>query len=265
MTAIDTHAHIDHIENWQQALDEAAAAGVEAVMAVTVDWASMQKTLEIQKGVRRPRIYVALGIHPGNIKAEEVEETLQFLRAHIREAAAVGEIGLDFWYKWVRKDDAKKEEQRRVFRRQLEIAQEFELPVIVHARGTWRESFETVRSVGLAKALFHWYSGPLDVLDDIIKEGYLVSASPSLAYSPPSREAIARAPIDQTLIETDSPVFYRTGEGEGGFEAGPKDVFKTLAAYVQLKNLGEDKALEIFNRNARRFFSLEEKSTAGSS
>lgn len=257
MAIIDTHAHIDHIENWKKALHEAAQAGVEDVIAVTVDLASMKKTLEIRRTVQDPRIHVALGIHPGNINAQEVDETLQFLRGEIAQAVAVGEIGLDFWYKWVRKDDARKNEQRDVFRRQLEIAREFDKPVIVHTRGTWRESFETVKSFGLKKALFHWYSGPLDVLDDILQEGYFVSTSPSVAHSPQSREAMAHARIEQTLIETDSPVFYRTGEGEDGFQAAPKDVFRTLAAYAQLKGMDEEKVRTVVNANARRFFSLE--------
>lgn len=257
MAIIDTHAHIDHIERWQEALEEAADVGVEAVVAVTVDLASMKKTLEIRRTVQHPKIYVALGIHPGNINPDEVNETLKFMREQIAQAVAVGEIGLDFWYKWVRKDDAKKNEQRDVFRRQLEIAQEFDKPVIVHTRGTWRESFETVKSFGLKKALFHWYSGPIDVLNDILQEGYFVSTSPSVAHSPQSREAMAHAKIEQTLIETDSPVFYRTGEGEDGFQAAPKDVFRTLAAYAQLKGMDEEKVRTIVNANARRFFSLE--------
>lgn len=254
---IDTHAHIDHIEHWQEALDEAAQAGVEAVVAVTVDLASMKKTLLIRRTVHRPQIHVALGIHPGNINREEVDETLKFMREQIAQAAAVGEIGLDFWYKWVRKDDAKKNEQRDVFRRQLEIAREFDKPVIVHTRGTWREGFETVKSLGLKKALFHWYSGPLDVLDDILQEGYFVSTSPSVAHNPQSREAMAHARIEQTLIETDSPVFYRTAEGDEGFQATPKDVFRTLSAYAQLKGMDQEKVRTVVNANARRFFSLE--------
>lgn len=256
MTAIDTHAHLDHVENVEQALKEAAEAGVEAVVAVGSDLASNQKNLTIKKSTARPKIYLGLGIHPGNIKAEELEPTYKFIRENIAEASAIGEIGLDFWYKWVRKDQEKHEEQRRVFLRQLEMAKEFDLPAVIHSRGTWRECLETTQKVGIKKAVFHWYSGPLDVLKDIVAAGYFVSCSPGVAYSPQSREAMTHAPLENTLIETDCPVFYRTGEGEEGYNATPKHVFKTLKAYCALKNLNEPDALPILNRNAKLFFNI---------
>ncbi|MDP2653922.1 MAG: TatD family hydrolase [Candidatus Omnitrophota bacterium] len=259
---IDTHAHMDQVPDAPSALEESARAGVEAVVAVGVDLASNKANLELKKTVAAPKIFVGLGIHPGNIKAEEVEDTLTFIRGHLSEAHAIGEIGLDFWYKWVRKDQDKKDEQRRVFRRQLDLAAECGLPAVVHSRGTWQECLDTVRESGVKKAVFHWYSGPVDVLEKILAAGYLVSCSPSLAYSPQSREAIAHAPIEQTMIETDSPVFYRfSADGDDGFQATPKDVFRTLEAYCELKKVDRDRALEILNRNARSFFGMEPHGT----
>ncbi len=256
MNIIDTHAHLDHLDNIEQALKSASENGVEAIVAVGVDLAANKKNLELKFKTQHPKIYVALGIHPGNIKQGEVDDGIQFIRDHIREAKAIGEIGLDFWYKWVKKDQQKKDEQRQVFRRQLKLAKEFNLPVVIHSRGTWRECFETAKEEGIKKAVFHWYSGPLDVLEDIVKNDYFVSATPSIVYSPQSREAIRHAPIENTLIETDSPVYFGTDETDG-FKAEPKDVVRTLKAYCALKNMEEEKALEIFNRNAKKFFGLD--------
>ena len=118
MKIIDTHAHLDQVENCEAELKDAAAAGVEAVVAVGSDLASNQRNLAIKKSTVAPKIYLGLGIHPGNIKAEDIEPTIKFIRDNIREANAVGEIGLDFWYKWLRKDAEKHEEQRRVFLQQ---------------------------------------------------------------------------------------------------------------------------------------------------
>ncbi len=256
LKAIDTHAHLDHVEHVEQALLDAAAAGVERIVAPGMDLPSMQKNLALKRNVSSPKIYIGLGIHPANIVAEHVEDTIRFMREHVKEAHSIGEIGLDFWYKWVRKDDVKKEEQRQVFRRQLLLAREFDLPVIIHSRGTWRECLDTARDSGIKKAVFHWYSGPLDVLADILAVGYLISASPALAFSPQSREAIQHAPIEQTLIETDCPVFYNYPEPDGGFTSQPKDVFKTLTAYAKLKQVEPEPALWILNQNAKDFFNL---------
>ncbi len=122
MKIIDTHAHLDHLENLNPALEEAAAAGVEGIVAVGEDLDSNRKNLEIKKSVTLPKIYLGLGMHPGNIKADDIESCMEFIRENIQQADAIGEIGLDFWYKWVRKDKEKKDEQRKVFRRLLELA-----------------------------------------------------------------------------------------------------------------------------------------------
>ncbi len=254
MTIIDTHAHLDHLPDAEEALKAAYAQHVSDIVAVGVDLAANQKNLELKKSVAHPRIHVALGIHPGNIKAEAVEETLQFIRKNIREAVAVGETGLDFWYKTVKKDEDKKREQREVFQRQLDIAKEFQLPIVIHSRGAWRDCLEMTKSAGIPKALFHWYSGPVDILKEILDAGFFVSCSPSLAYSPQSREAISFAPTERTLIETDTPVHY--GKGEEGFQAEPKDVWRTLRAYCALKNLDEEMTLNILNQNAKSFFGI---------
>jgi len=263
MNIIDTHAHLDHIENIDQALANADDAGVEAVVTMSIDSESCRKNLEIKKAHDKPRIYLAFGMHPSDANRDRLTECVELIRQHRDELTAVGEIGLDFWYKWVRKDKEKKDEQRAIFRALLELACELDLPAVIHTRGTWRECYETAKGVGIKKAEFHWYSGPLDVLKDILDSGYYVSASPSLAYSPQSREAISYAPIDRTMIETDSPVFYRTADikedknSQEGFQAEPKDVFQTLRAYCELKKIKKAEAVEIFNRNAREFFKLD--------
>jgi len=100
MKAIDTHAHLDHIEDLDQALNEAHAAGVVGIVTVSEGLISSKRNLEIKKSASVLKIYVGLGIHPGTIKSDEVEECIDFIRQNIHEANAIGEIGLDFWYKF---------------------------------------------------------------------------------------------------------------------------------------------------------------------
>ena len=145
--------------------------------------------------------------------------------------------------------------QRDVFEKHLELAKEFNLPIVIHSRGAEEDCLKMTMAAGIKRALFHWYSGRLDVLEKILAQGYYVSTSPSVAHSGPSRQAMTKAPIEQTLIETDAPVFFRTN-AEEGFQSEPKDVWKTLKAYADLKQIDEQKALEILNQNARTFFSL---------
>jgi len=255
---IDTHAHLDEIENFDQAMGNARQAGVEGIVAVSISLESCIKTIRLSRQCNDPKIYLALGMHPSDADTTKVDDCVKLMYEHRERLTAVGEIGLDFWYKWARKDKEKKDEQRMVFRKQLEAALDLDLPVIVHTRGTWRQALDIVKEVGNKKVEFHWYSGPIDVLDDILAEGFYVSTSPSVAFSPQSQEAMAHAPIEQTMIETDSPVFFKDREtNDSGFRAEPKDVLRTLDAYSRLKGMDKEDALKILNANARRFFNLK--------
>jgi TatD DNase family protein len=104
------------------------------------------------------------------------------------------------------------------------------------------------------RALFHWYSGPVDILDQILSAGFYVSTSISVAYSPESRKAMTHAPLERILVETDSPVQYK--DGEGSFMAEPKDVIRTWKALAQLKNINEQEVLDRINLNAKTFFGI---------
>lgn len=256
---IDTHAHLDHVDNIEEALSQADQLGVTGVVAVSIDLAANKKNLEIKKKITAPSIYVALGMHPESLEntdQQAIDDCFKFVKEHIKEAVAVGEIGLDYWYKWARKNDEKKKLQREVFERYLNLAKESNLPAIIHSRGSWRDCLDIAKSIGVKKANFHWYSGPGDILDEIVSCGFFVSASPALSYSPQHQDAIRRAPIENTLIETDSPVFY--SEGEGGFAATPKDVLRTLKLYAAIKNLSEEKVAQALYQNSKDFFDIKE-------
>ena len=254
MMIIDSHAHIDQIEDLSDALTRAHEAGVSDIMAMSVDLPSMKKVLEIAGQYQQPRIHPALGVHPGLIKQDTQSLALEFMRAHIKEARAIGETGLDYWYKWVRKDEGERQKQKDSFSFHLGLACEFDLPIVIHSRGAWRDCLNLARESRVKRALFHWYSGPLDILDQILEAGFYVSTSPSVAYSPESQKAMAHAPIERILIETDSPVHFK--DGESSFMAEPKDVIRTWQALAQLKNMNEQDTLALVNTNAKVFFRI---------
>lgn len=266
MRIIDTHTHLYDAPDIGQVLRDSAAAGVSDVVALGVDLPSNKRHIEIAcvgacHGVPSIidggiRIHLALGLHPGNIKSDEIEPYFSFLRDHLNvgvgpcarpdKIVAIGEVGLDFMYKWVRQDEAKKNEQRLVFQRHLEMAKEFDLPIVIHCRGAWRECLKMTITSGVKKAVFHWYSGPMDVLKDILDAGYLISESVALEYSPDARKAAEYAPMDRIMVETDTPV--------RGW--APKDVWRTFRTLCAIKGLEEEKALDQVNVNARAFFNI---------
>ena len=240
---VDGHAHLEELADLPASLQEAKEAGVCGIVAVGMDVESNRKILQIA-GANTRYVYPALGYHPWQIKEEGVEANLSFIRDHVKEGVALGEIGLDYRIK------VKKELQWEVFGKLLDIARESDKPVIIHCRYSHRRAFEMVKERRIEKAVFHWYSGSIDLLDEILSRGYFISATPALVYSPIHQEAIKRAPIEKVLLETDTPVKYQ------GKEAKPKDVRVSLGEVARLKDMDRSIVAEQTTANASQFFGI---------
>lgn len=240
---IDVHAHLAELNDLSQALQEAKEAGVCGIIAVGSDIESNQKTIKIAQTYPQ-YVYPAIGYHPWEIEEEEIEENLFFVRSHAEECIALGELGLDYRIK------VKKELQLRVFNELLEVAYQFNKPIIIHCRFSHRETLKMILERGIRQAVFHWYSGLIDVLDEILAKGYFISATPALRYSPPHKEAIKRAPLERILLETDTPVTYQ------GMESRPKDVRITMEEVGFLKRLNPLTVSSQTTANAAHFFQI---------
>jgi TatD DNase family protein len=240
---VDGHAHLEELADLPASLQEAKEAGVCGIVAVGMDVESNRKILQIA-GANTRYVYPALGYHPWQIKEEGVEANLSFIQDHVKEGVALGEIGLDYRIK------VKKELQWEVFGKLLDIARESDKPVIIHCRYSHRRAFEMVKERRIEKAVFHWYSGSIDLLDEILSRGYFISATPALVYSPPHQEAIKRAPLEKVLLETDTPVKYQ------GKEAKPKDVRVSLGEVARLKDMDRSIVAEQTTANASQFFGI---------
>ncbi len=243
ISSVDSHAHLDELDDLSEALQEARRGGVKGIIGVGVDVESNKKILKIAQE-NDGFVYPAIGYHPWQIREEEIEENLSFIRNHIEECVALGEIGLDYKVK------VKKDLQQKIFKNLLDIAQRFNKPIIVHCRFSHRRAFEMVKEVGIKRAVFHWYSGPINLLEEILNSGYFISATPALTYSPPHQEAIKRTPLERILLETDSPVSYQ------GREARPKDVGISLENVARLKKLDPVMVSEQTTMNASWLFQI---------
>jgi TatD DNase family protein len=249
---IDTHAHLDEIDNLEQVLTQAKALGLVAIIAVGCDVVSNIKTLDIAE--RYPGyVCPALGYHPESIKESEIEANLEFIRSNIDKAVAVGEVGLDYHKRIRALSD--KDLQKRVLRELLKIARDHNKPALIHSRYAWRDAFDIVNGAGLEKAVFHWYTGTTSVLRDIITRGYYISVTPAVKYHEEHRRAVKEAPLDRLLLETDSPVVYAKGR-EGEFKASPSDVVRSLKGAAVLKDISEAEMADVTTENAGRLFGI---------
>jgi TatD DNase family protein len=242
---IDTHAHLDQVDHVDESLKRAKEAGVAGVVAVGMDISSNRVIMELSE--RYPDfVFPALGIHPWSVEQSELDMTLEFIKDNIDGCIAVGEIGLDYW---IKKD---RQLQKQAFERLLQIAADNGKPALTHSRGSYEDVFEMVRESGVKKAVFHWYSGPVEMAQKIVECGYHISATPAVEYSRKHRDVIRATPLENLVLETDCPVKYNEITSE------PVDVATTLRETAMLKGEDTARVASLTTHNACRLFALPE-------
>jgi TatD DNase family protein len=217
--------------------------GVVAIVAVGQDMASNQKTMEIA-GQYPGFVFPAMGYHPWRLHADADDDTLAQIDANLVHCVALGEVGLDY------KAKTKKKVQKTLFPKILAVAKKHDKPVIVHCRYSHETAFRMIQEAGLKKAVFHWYSGPLELIPLIAGAGYYMSACPALLYNPYHAKAIQAVPLANLLLETDSPVNYRE------LAARPAHVQITLREVARVKEMSAEAIAEQTTKNARLCFGL---------
>jgi len=246
---IDAHTHLSELDDMEGVVFRARQAGVDAVIAVGTNLRTCIETLrwaELFTGY----IYPCLGVHPTEWMGDDLQATFQFMEERIDVCAAVGEIGLDYWKSDARKSEVVRQKQREIFTSQLHMAADHDKPVSIHGRGSWHDALKLALEHGPGRGVFHWFSGPLDVLDDLLDAGYFISATPAAEFSKDHRSALSRAPLERILIETDSPVSYHDKTSE------PSDLPRTLRALSSLKEIPEGDVARTTTRSTEELFKI---------
>ncbi|KXB08650.1 hypothetical protein AKJ56_00640 [candidate division MSBL1 archaeon SCGC-AAA382N08] len=199
------HAVLHDEETIKQKVDYARKVGVDKIIGVPLDFNSSLDLLDISE--RFAEIYPTAGVHPKNaleMKEEDIEAVTDLLGRS--EIVAAGEIGVDKHF-LVEKSESK---QLKVFRKIMDEAVEYNLPLILHCPRAEPLVFREVREKNVQNAVFHWYTGPLEILKMILDiEGYYVSVTPSVVYSGKMQKTVDIATLDSILLESDGPVEYR--------------------------------------------------------
>ncbi len=253
MRLIDTHCHLDEIEDLDSALKEAGDAGVTGIIAVGTGYESNQKVLDIYRQYK-DMVYPALGLHPQELPdmdTADIDRTMRQIEDNIEHIVAIGEVGLDY-HKRIRAL-ASKERQQAVLRDLMLLAGRYKKPVIIHSRYAWKDALTLATETGVKEAVFHWFTGPSSVLRDLLAHGYYVSATPAAEYHSEHRRAVREAPPDRLFLETDSPVAYGR---ENRYNATPKDVLRSLNAAAEIKGMDSASLAEQTTKNAIEFFRL---------
>jgi TatD DNase family protein len=242
---IDTHAHLDALDDPAGAIARAREAGVARIVAIGSGLASTRATLAIAED--EAGVDVAAGIHPHQAgDGESLDELASLADGHV---VAIGEIGLDFY-----RDYAPRDEQRRVFEEQLELAGELGKPVIVHCRAAEDETAELLASFG-GTVVLHCFSSPA-LLPVALDRGYYVSFAGNVTYpkAPELREAARAVPADRILAETDCP--YLAPQPVRGKRNEPAYVVHTLASLAETRGEDPGELAQRIDDNAGAAFGL---------
>lgn len=264
---IDTHCHIDEeafAADREEVIARQRAEGVEAMIVPGVNVASIETVLDVCH--RHPGFcYPALGLHPEDVKDNweaELATVEAAIRAHRDELVAIGEIGLDYYW-----DKTYKEQQKEVLRRQLALAKELDLPVILHNREATEDILRIVKEVG-GRGVFHCYSSSKETAEIILKMGFYLGIGGVLTFknsklgetlkelNTDAKWAIQSTDlISRLVLETDAPymapVPHRGERNESRFIAHVVDKLE------EVLNTPKETIILVTNANAKQLFCIK--------
>ena len=254
----DTHAHY-YDEAFDADRDALLASlpgrGVALVVCPGCDPESSRQSIALAE--RYGFLYAAAGYHPENLEGAALSDldAVRALCAHPK-VVAVGEIGLDYY--WL-KTPEERANSRDFFDAQLSLAEELNLPAIVHDRDAHRDCLDIVRAHPGVRGVFHCYSGSLEDAKVLVKLGWMISFTGVITYknARKSLEVVDWLPMDRIMIETDSP--YLTPEPFRGKRNDSGKVHLVAEKIAQVKGLDKAEVVRLTMENGKRFFRIDQE------
>ncbi len=260
----ETHAHYDDEafdEDRGELLAGMADAGVETIVNIGADIASSKVTLDLCE--KYPFIYGAIGVHPSNA-GELHEENFTWL-AHAAEknavkkggkVVAIGEIGLDYY--WDKEEDSQKN-QRHWFERQMELARQLSLPIVVHSRDAAKDTYDMMKGLHAEEigGIVHCYSYSKEMAKDFLNMGFSFGIGGVLTFSNAKKlkEVVEYLPLDAIVLETDCP--YLAPVPNRGKRNDSRNLLYVAREIAAIKGKETEEVIEITRKNARRVYKLD--------
>ncbi|MCH5325541.1 MAG: TatD family hydrolase [Eubacterium sp.] len=254
MKIIDTHAHYDDEQfdvDRDLLIKTMLDTDVKAIINIGCSIKRSEESVKLANSY--DNMFAAVGIHPDDVY-DLPENYIDILRAlaQDKKVVAIGEIGLDYHYEGYDRD-----KQIKAFKEQLALADELELPVIIHSRDATEDTLTVLREVKPKKAVMHCFSGSAETAREILDMGLYISFTGVLTFKN-AKKAVAACeaiPLDRLFLETDCPYMAPTPHrGERCISSMTK---YTAAKLAEIKGITVDEAIAACNENAVRFFGLE--------
>lgn len=256
ITIFDTHTHLN-VANFegkeQEEIDFAHELGVTKMNIVGFDKKTIEKSLLLSS--QYPELYSTIGWHPTEAGSYNQEiENMIVANLNNPKVIALGEIGLD--YHWM---EDPKEVQIEVFKRQIQLSKDYNLPFVVHTRDALEDTYEVIKEAGVGSCggIMHSYSGSLEMAERFINLGMVISFSGVVTFKKATdiQKAAQLLPLDKILVETDAP--YLAPVPKRGHENRTAYTRYVVDKIAELRNLTGEEVANATYQNAMRVFKLD--------
>ena len=251
----DTHAHYDDEafqEDRDELLNSLSTHGIEAVVNVGASIQTTKNTLELMK--KYPFVYGAVGVHPS--ETEELNDNLMDWLKHVsgeKKVVAIGEIGLDYYWK-----EPDPEIQKHWFVRQLQLAREVKLPVIIHSRDAAQDTLDIMKAekAGEIGGVIHCFSYGTEMAREYLNMGFYLGIGGVVTFNNGRKlkEVVEYMPLDRIVLETDCP--YLSPVPNRGKRNSSLNLPYVAGAIGQIKGISPEEVIKITNQNARNLYRL---------
>ncbi len=251
---IDTHCHVfsEYYDNIDEVVNQCKKNNVNRIIVNGCDINSNKEVLELVN--KYDVIYGAIGFHPTELD-DFKDEYFEFLENNISnpKIVAIGEIGLDYYY-----DNTDKDKQKEIFKRQLDIANKYNKPIIVHSRNSIQDTYNILKEYNLFGSI-HCFSGSVEMAREFIKIGYKLGIGGIITYKNAKniREVVKNIDLSHILLETDSP--YLTPIPYRGKSNSPEYIPLIANTIADIKNISINDVSEVTTASAEEIFDFFSK------
>ena len=252
---IDSHAHYDDDafdEDREELLSSVFESGIRKIINIGASMKSCRTTIALTE--KFENIYAAIGVHPSDTK-NLTQSDMEWLceKSRLEKVVAIGEIGLDYYW-----DKPDRETQKKWFCRQLALAKEVGLPVVIHSREAAADTISIMRECGAHEipGVIHCYSYSKETAREFLDMGYCFGIGGVLTFKNAKKlkEAVAYIPMDKILLETDCP--YLAPEPNRGKRNSSLNIPYIVQVMSQIKGISEEEVIRITSENTERLFHI---------
>jgi len=247
---IDTHAHLNFSQfdkDRKEVISECLKNNI-SIINVGIDYQSSEEVIGMAEEYETG-IYASIGLHP--LDADQGFDSEKYKELNCGKVVAVGETGLDYWYKpkGKAKRESYKEKQKEIFVKQVALAEELDLPLIIHCRVAFDDVYDILKQKKL-RGVLHCFTGNLPDLERFLALGYFIGIN-GIIFKMDLKEVIEKTPLERILLETDCPFLPPPGFDQRNSPLSLKYIGEEVA---KIKNIALEEVLDKTQNNAKALF-----------